>query len=76
MPSPSKTLKNLHRKQASGTPLKTFARAVEKDKQHRDTVTAWHVNKAAQGKRLKKKAPAKPKEAPAPAAKGAVLKKR
>lgn len=76
MPSPSKTLKNVHRKQASGTPLKAFARAVEKDKQHRDTVTAWHANKAAQGKR-KKKAAAKPKEvAAAPTGKGPVLKKR
>lgn len=74
MASPSKTLKKTHRKQASGTPLKTFAQSVAKDKQHRDTVTAWHANKKAQGKK-KKKAPGKPKEAVAAPAKG-VLKKR
>lgn len=75
MASPSKTLKNVHRKQASDTPLKTFAQSIAKDKQHRDTVTAWHANKKAQGK--KRKAPGKPKEPAAPApAKGSVLKKR
>jgi hypothetical protein len=73
MPSPSKTLKNVHRKQNNGLSLKAFARVVKDDKQHRDVVAAWLSNKAPK----KKAAPAKPKPVDAaPAKPGNVLKKR